>query len=72
MYRFALLSLAFAIELTFVVCRANDAWACYVEYVLKEHDTLQSIAHQIYNDPAKWHGRSSIGPIRIAWPSIEP
>jgi superoxide dismutase, Cu-Zn family len=54
MNRRALLSLAFGVGLVFVAYRANDAWACYVEYVLKEHDTLQSIAHQIYNDPAKW------------------
>ena len=54
MYRFALLSLTFGVSLAVVACRANDAWACYVEYVLKEHDTLQSIAHQIYNDQSKW------------------
>jgi Cu-Zn family superoxide dismutase len=28
--------------------------ACHVEYVLKEKDTLENIAHQIYNDHAKW------------------
>ena len=54
MYRFALLSLTFGVSLAVVACRANEARACYVEYVLKEHDTLQNIAHQIYNDQSKW------------------
>jgi superoxide dismutase, Cu-Zn family len=32
----------------------DDVQACHVEYVLKEKDTLESIAHQIYNDHTKW------------------
>jgi Cu-Zn family superoxide dismutase len=36
------------------LCVADQVRACHVEYVLKENDTLQALAHQIYNDPAKW------------------
>src|SRR5262245_40654217 len=54
MHRRTLFLLAFAAALADVLCRADEARACHVEYVLKENDTLQSIAHQIYNDPGKW------------------
>jgi Cu-Zn family superoxide dismutase len=48
----ALLSLVFGsvLGLSYV----DHVQACHVEYVLKEKDTLESIAHQIYNDHAKW------------------
>ena len=48
----ALLSCVFG----FVLCLAyvEDVQACHVEYVLKEKDTLENIAHQIYNDHTKW------------------
>jgi len=36
------------------VAYAKDTRACHVEYVLQEKDTLESLAHQIYDDPAKW------------------
>jgi Cu-Zn family superoxide dismutase len=54
MHRCALLSLAFGVAFTLVLSIADDAQACHVEYTLKENDTLQSIAHQIYNDSTKW------------------
>jgi len=54
MNRRALLSFACGVALAFGLFRADEARACPVDYVLKENDTLQSIAHQIYNDPAKW------------------
>jgi Cu/Zn superoxide dismutase len=54
MHRCALLSLAFSVAFTLVLSVADDAQACHVEYTLKENDTLQSIAHQIYNDSTKW------------------
>ena len=69
MNRRALLSFACGVALALGLSRADDAWACPVEYVLKENDTLQSIAHQIYNDPAKC--RSFFGPIRIGSPSTQ-
>src|SRR5262245_27681454 len=48
----ALLFCAFSL----VVCisHVDRVGACHVEYVLKEKDTLESIAHQIYNDHSKW------------------
>jgi Cu/Zn superoxide dismutase len=54
MSRRALLLLAFGIALVHVLSPVDDARACPVEYVLKEQDTLENIARQIYNDPAKW------------------
>src|ERR1700704_5947155 len=54
MHRSALPSLAFGVAFTLVLAVAHDAHACHVEYTLKENDTLQSIAHQIYNDSTKW------------------
>ena len=54
MNRHALFLLAFGVAFADVLSHADDARACHVEYVLKEQDTLQSIAHQIYNDAAKW------------------
>jgi Cu-Zn family superoxide dismutase len=50
MIRRTLLTLPIALALT----HAHTAAACHVEYLLKENDTLESIARQIYNDPAKW------------------
>lgn len=54
MHRCTLLLLTLVAALAGVLSHTENARACHVEYVLKEHDTLQSIAHQIYNDPGKW------------------